>query len=157
MPYDLVIRDAVLEDVDAVIEIAKLSFEKYDVKKYGMSFDPNSVEILYKNAITDKNQKLLVAIHQGNVVGGLQALIAPTMFNYNKKIISEFGMQANPNLTNIKQSKIILSLIYYLEDYAKKENIDLISFSISPEFDISSKLIKKNYKLSDKVLVKEAK
>ena len=65
-------------------------------------------------------------------------------------------MQADPNLSTIKQSRIILSLIAHLEDYAKEKKIDLISFSISPEFDISQKLIKKNYKLSDKVLVKES-
>jgi len=156
MSYDLKIKEAELKDIDAVIEIAKRSFYKYDLKKYGMSFDLDSVEATYKGAVLHESQKLFIAFHNDIVVGGLQAVIIPTMFNFNKRIISEFGMQADPNLSTIKQSRIILSLIAHLEDYAKEKKIDLISFSISPEFDISQKLIKKNYKLSDKVLIKEA-
>jgi len=77
------------------------------------------------------------------------------LFDYNKTIITEIGMQSNPILTKIKQTKIILSLINFLEIYAKKHSIDLISFNITPDFDISGKLIKKQYKLIDKVLSKE--
>ena len=51
MSYDLKIKEAELKDIDAVIEIAKRSFYKYDLKKYGMSFDLDSVEATYKGAV----------------------------------------------------------------------------------------------------------
>ena len=60
MSYDLEIKEAELKDIDAVIEIAKRSFYKYDLKKYGMSFDLDSVEATYKGAVLHESQKLFI-------------------------------------------------------------------------------------------------
>tara|TARA_R100000963_G_scaffold29012_1_gene20125 strand:- start:890 stop:1363 length:474 start_codon:yes stop_codon:yes gene_type:complete len=149
------VRKAELSDMGIIEQIASLAFKKFELDKKGLKYEKNTTVNKMSTAIEHPDYRVFVCSNEDNVVVGFVfSIIHTTLYDDSTKQIIELGMQPDPRLSKSKQSKILLKLMKSIEDVAKKEDLGVVAFSICPEFDISSHLEKKGYRLSDKIFIK---
>ena len=147
------IVEAKLDDIQQIEQLAYLSFKKFGLDKM-FSYDPQSVKNNLQEMI--KNNSYYVFVFKNiNIMGFIISAVSPTLYNHKSKQIVEICLQADPKLTKQKQAKILLALIKKQESIAKKKQIRHIALSICPQFDLSSHLKKRNYKITDQIYYKE--
>jgi hypothetical protein len=149
------IRKAEISDANIIETIASLSFKKFELDKKGLKYEKETTLNKISAYIQHPDYRVFVCLSEDNViVGFVFSIIHTALYDDNTKQIVEIGMQPDPRLQKIPQSKILLKLMSSIEKVASDENLGLIAFSICPEFDISSHLEKKGYRLSDKIYMK---
>lgn len=144
-------------DINEMEVIARKTFYKMGLDELGGTYDRETFVVNTKMQIQNDNYIVLKCVEDKKLVGGLFAYCIPQLYNQNTTIIQEFGMQADPELSITKQSKIIISLIKYLEDLAKEIGADSIAFNLMEKYDLSKYLMKKGYKKSDIIYVRSVK
>ena len=144
-------------DIKDIEVIARKTFYKMGLDELGGTYDQETFVVNTKMQIKNDNYIVLKCIEDNKLVGALFAYHIPQLYNQNKTIIQEFGMQSIPELSKTKQSKIIISLIKYLEDLAKEISADSIAFNLMEKYDLSKYLVKKGYKKSDILYVRSVK
>lgn len=141
-------------DIQDIEVLAQKTFYKMGLDELGGTYDKETFIINTKYQIENNNYIVLKCIEENKLVGALFAYHTPQLYNQNKTIIQEFGMQSDPELSTIKQSKIIIALIKYLEDLSKEIGADTIGFNLMEKYDLSKYLVKKGYKKSDIIYVR---
>lgn len=141
-------------DIQDIEALAQKTFYKMGLDELGGTYDKETFIINTKYQIENNNYIVLKCIEDNKLVGALFAYHTPQLYNQNKTIIQEFGMQSDPELSTIKQSKIIIALIKYLEDLSKEIGADTIGFNLMEKYDLSKYLVKKGYKKSDIIYVR---
>ncbi len=144
-------------DINEMEVIARKTFYKMGLDELGGTYDQETFVVNTKMQIKNDNYIVLKCIEDNKLVGGLFAYHTPQLYNQNKTIIQEFGMQSSPELSKTKQSKIIIALIKYLEDLAKEIGAHTMAFNLMEKHDLSKYLIKKGYKKSDIIYVRSVK
>jgi hypothetical protein len=146
---------AIESDAPTIEKLTALSFEKFNLKDKGLNYDKKSTLNRIITFIRSPEFRVIICVNQKRFIKGFViAAVCPTLYDDSTKQIVELGMQADPNLNNVTQSKILLKLIAEIENIAEQEELAVKGISICPEFDISSHLEKRGYKLSDKIYIK---
>ena len=149
------LRTAEKSDANLIETISDLAYKKFDLDKRGLKYEKASTLNRILTFIEHPDYRVLVCINKSkDIIGFVVAAVYPTLYSDSIKQIVELGMQSDPRLGKVLQSKIMLKLIGAIEKIARDEELDLLAFSICPEFDISSHLEHKGYQLSDKIFIK---
>jgi hypothetical protein len=152
---DIIVEKAEINHIPKIEKIAKGSFEKFRLDELGLEYDQKTLFVRLEEMVKSEGFIVLVAKISDEVEGFIICTEMQTLYSESMTQIVEIAMQPNPNLSYFKQSKVLLSLMKTIEAIADESGIDIVAFSICPQFDISQNLEKKGYKLSDKIYIKK--
>ncbi len=150
---DIKIELATLRDVPLLEKISSKAYEKFELKGLHYDYEKETVLHKLKQFITTKDFYVYTA-SLDRIVGYIILFEATALFSSQKQL-HEIAMQSDPELSEFTQSRIIIKLIDFVTEYGEKNKLDLTSISIMEAFDIEKTLIKKNYKLSDKIYIRK--
>jgi len=142
------VLNANIEDIYEMEAIGKKSYKKMGLEEIGIEYSSETFLNNMKLYIQSEHLIVLKCVENQKILGGILATCYPQLYS-KSYIIQEFSMQADPDLSDIKQGRVIVKLIDALEDVAKDQKVDLVGISIMPKYDISKYLENKNYKKSD--------
>ncbi len=152
---DLTTREANAGDINTIEKMAKKGFDKFGISSYGLDYDSISVKAKLIIFMTKEEYRVGVVERNNEIVGFIIMCISETLYSVKQKQLQEVAMQSDPSLDNFMQGKIILKLIEYSEGLSKQLEADITGFSIMSQYDISGHILKKGYKLSDKIYIKK--
>jgi hypothetical protein len=151
------VKYAKIEDIDVFESHANALNEKMGTKDMGLSYDKETFLSKAKYYIESEDFVVLKCVENNKIIGGLFACFMPQLFSDKHTVLQEFALQSDPSLSDMKQAKIIISLIKYLEDIAVDIEADLVAISFMEQYDLSKHLTKKGYEKSDIIYVRRVK
>jgi hypothetical protein len=143
-------KETDIENLEALFSSA---YVKMNFKKYGLDY--NKDDVLYKlsQLIVDGRSIVLKCVNENmKLLGSCIAYSFPTLYCVDQTAISVIALQADGQLTNYKQSKIVLHLIKYLEKIAEQLKCSRLTINLAVnEFDFSKYLKRNNYQKTDEI------
>ena len=91
----------------------------------------------------------------GEIVGYAVIMISGQLCSLKSLQVTDLAIQPNPSLSKIAQSKILISLVKAIEQFAKDKGAITTSVVQTTGFDISKFLLKRGYKISDITFVRK--
>lgn len=149
------IREAQMEDVIRMESILKESFNKFELNKFYQEYNKETVLSNLVYYIDNNNFKVFIKIDSKEKIIGIMILIIwPQLYNNNIMQVQDITIQPNPNLNNIKQAKVLIELIKYMEKHTKEIKAKVMSITINPKYNISNYLKKNKFKNCDNTYIK---
>jgi len=147
------IEFATRADIENLETLFSSAYVKMNFKKYGLEY--NKDDVLYKlfQLIEDGKSIVLKCVNENmQLLGACIACSFPTLYCVDQTAISVIALQADGELTNYKQSKIVLHLIKYLEKIGEELKCSRLTINLAiNEFDFSKYLKRNNYQKTDEI------
>jgi len=123
------IRKATLDDVPVIVSMAEKFYATTSYSDWA-DYSADTVTILASNLT--ENHVMLVAEHEGEVVGMVGLFVAPFMFNADKKAAYEVVWWVNPEAQGHGAGKALLAAIDPACKEAGCHAIQMVHLSSSP-------------------------